>query len=74
MPRTPLPTLYGPRKTFPRKTDAEAFARHLTRELTAGGLPHWVEIVSDSPRRFVTIVHRFDCTGGAACSCGVESA
>jgi hypothetical protein len=72
MSRTLLPALYGPRKTFARKADAEEFARHLTRELTAGGIPHWAEIRSETPRRFVAIVHRFDCDGATGCRCGIE--
>lgn len=66
---TRTPSLYGPRKTFVRLADAEEFARHLTRELTAGGIPHWVEIRTAAARH-TAIVHRFDCEGGRACGCG----
>ena len=65
----PVPSLYGRRKTFARKRDADEFVRHLTRELTAGGVPHWVEVRGETPQRYEVFVHRFACPGGAACGC-----
>ena len=63
-------SLYGPRQSFPTRRAAEAFLRHVTRELTAGGLPHWVEIQETDKPSFVAYVHRFACAGGASCTCG----
>ena len=65
-----MPVLYGPHRSFATRRAAEAFARHLTRELTAGGLPHWVEIQEAVPGRFVAYVHQYDCRAGGACQCG----
>jgi hypothetical protein len=67
-----MPVLYGPHRSFATRRAAEAFARHLTRELTAGGLPHWVEIQDAAPGRFVAFVHQFDCRGGRDCGCARE--
>ena len=47
---------------------AERLARHVTRELTAGGIGHWVEVQAVA-RGFVVFVHRFECAGGEACAC-----
>jgi hypothetical protein len=65
-------SLYGPRRTFSTRSAAEAFVRHVTRELTAGGLPHWVEVQPISNARFLAYVHRFECRGGADCACERE--
>ena len=62
--------IYGPRRTFASRADAERFLRHATRELTAGGLAHWVEAHERAPGRWLAIVHRSACEGGARCSCG----
>jgi len=67
-----MPPLYGPRRTFGTRSAAEAFARHVTRELTAGGLAHWVEVQDITPSRWLAYVHRFDCRGGRACACAEE--
>lgn len=67
-----MPSLYGPRGSFPTRQAADAFARHVTRELTAGGLPHWLEILPEPPARFTAFVHRFSCPGGTECHCASE--
>jgi hypothetical protein len=64
--------LYGARQTFANRSAAENFLRHVTRELTAGGLPHWVEAREVGPSRWVAFVHQFDCEGGAECKCGAD--
>jgi hypothetical protein len=61
--------IYGPRRVFASREAAEKFLRHVTRELTAGGLPHWVEAREAAPKRWVPFVHQFDCQGGADCKC-----
>jgi hypothetical protein len=63
-----MPEIYGPKKRFATRLSAENFERHLTRELTAGGIPHWVEIREDAGG-WVPFVHESQCTGGASCSC-----
>lgn len=67
-----MPPLYGPGRVFATRNAAEAQARHVTRELTAGGLPHWVEVQEVAQQRFRLYVHRFDCRGGPACACEDE--
>jgi hypothetical protein len=69
-----MPELYGPRASFDTRRAAERFVTHLTRELTAGGLPHWCEVRERAPGAFVPIVHQFDCAGGADCGCGGSAA
>jgi hypothetical protein len=63
--------LYGPKKRFSSRSAAEQFLRHVTRELTAGGIAHWVEAREEAPGRWLAFVHRSDCEGSAACRCGV---
>jgi len=65
-------SLYGPRRTFSTRSEADAFARHVTRELTAGGLPHWVEVQPTAKAQFLSYVHRFECRGGPGCICDQE--
>jgi len=67
-----MPALYGPQRSFATRHAAEAFARHLTRELTAGGLPHWVEVQPTTPTRWLAYVHRFACGGGPGCRCETD--
>ena len=67
-------SLYGPRQSFPTRRAAEAFLRHVTRELTAGGLPHWVEVQETTEASFLAYVHRFACPGGPSCSCAQDEA
>jgi hypothetical protein len=62
--------IYGPRRTFASRAAADHFLRHATRELTAGGLAHWVEAREHAPGRWLAIVHRSACAGGERCSCG----
>lgn len=64
-----MPSLYGPRQVFATRASAERFARMLTRELTAGGLAHWVEVQERGPKRWIVFVHAADCAGAAACAC-----
>jgi len=66
------PPLYGARRTFPTQSAAEAFARHVTRELTAGGLPHWVEVQPLGPSSWRVFVHGFECRGGPGCECAQD--
>lgn len=61
--------LYGPKKRFSSRRAAEQFLRHVTRELTAGGIPHWVEAREEAPDRWLAFVHRSDCEDAAACHC-----
>jgi hypothetical protein len=64
-----MPEIHGAKKRFATQQAAENFARHLTRELTAGGIPHWVEVREETPDRWLPIVHRAACLGGADCAC-----
>ena len=70
-----MPSLFGRKRSFSSKAAAEQFVRHLTRELTAGGIPHWVELKEDAgaqPARgvsWVPVLHRAACAGGDACEC-----
>lgn len=65
-----MPSLFGPKRSFPSQRAAEDFIRHLTRELTAGGVAHWVELREDATaKRWTPVLHRARCPGGAACSC-----
>ncbi|HTU60305.1 MAG TPA: hypothetical protein VMF89_17765, partial [Polyangiales bacterium] len=60
----------GPKQTFRSKAAAENFVRHLTRELTAGGIGHWVELREDAAQqRWTPVVHVSSCKGGASCDC-----
>ena len=61
--------LYGLKKRFASRAAAENFLRHTTRELTAGGLPHWIEAREDAPGKWSAWVHRWSCKGGASCRC-----
>jgi hypothetical protein len=65
-----MPEIYGARTPFKTRSAADNFLRHVTRELTAGGLPHWCEIRREAPDRWIPIVHRAECAGGSACACG----
>lgn len=67
-----MPVLYGPHRSFATRAAAETFARHLTRELTAGGLPHWVEIQPAGRASFTAFVHQFDCRPGRDCQCALD--
>jgi hypothetical protein len=62
-----MPSLFGPKQSFRSKQAAENFVRHLTRELTAGGIGHWVELREDGG--WIPVVHRSACSGGADCDC-----
>jgi hypothetical protein len=65
-----MPSLFGPKWTFRDKAAAENFVRQLTRELTAGGIGHWVELREDvSPQGWTPVLHRSSCPGGASCDC-----
>jgi hypothetical protein len=64
-----MPSLFGPKQSFRSRAAAESFIRHLTRELTAGGIGHWVELREDEGPRWTPVVHLSACPGGAACSC-----
>ena len=65
-----MPSLFGPKQTFGSKAAAESFVRHLTRELTAGGIGHWVELREDvSSQRWTPFVHRSSCAGAPSCDC-----
>lgn len=68
-----MPGIYGNKKRFSDRNAAQNFARHLTRELTAGGIAHWVEVLEAAPGGWVPIVHEFACAGGASCACGSEA-
>jgi hypothetical protein len=63
------PEIYGPKRAFGSRAAAERFLQHLTRELTAGGIPHWVEVRQQPPRRWIAVVHAPDCAGGERCRC-----
>jgi hypothetical protein len=63
-----MPNLFGPKQTFRSKDAAERFIRHLTRELTAGGIAHWVELREDAGT-FTPVLHRGACPGADACDC-----
>jgi hypothetical protein len=66
-----MPDLFGPKRSFPSRSAAEQFVRHLTRELTAGGIAHWVELQVDAAGlRWTPVLHRASCPGGDACTCG----
>jgi hypothetical protein len=65
--------LYGPRRSFANPRAAENFLRHLTRELTSGGIPHWTEVRELAPGTWVPFVHKFDCEGGESCRCGAPA-
>jgi hypothetical protein len=67
-----MPGIYGPRRSFATRAAAENFLRHVTRELTAGGLPHWLEAREAAPNRWLAFVHQFDCEGGAGCKCDAD--
>jgi hypothetical protein len=67
-----MPAIYGPRRSFSTRAAADNLLRHVTRELTAGGLPHWVEAREAAPGKWLAIVHEFDCTGSAECKCGAD--
>ncbi|HKU42094.1 MAG TPA: hypothetical protein VJR89_28240 [Polyangiales bacterium] len=60
--------IYGAKRMLREREAAERLARHVTRELTAGGIGHWVEVQAVA-RGFVVFVHRFECAGGEACAC-----
>ena len=64
-----MPEIFGAKKHFATRRAAENFARHLTRELTAAGIPHWVEVREEASDRWLPIVHRAACRGGADCAC-----
>jgi len=65
-----MPSLFGPKQTFRSKAAAESFVQHLTRELTAGGIGHWVELREDkAAQRFTPVVHLARCPGGDRCLC-----
>ena len=65
--------LYGLKKRFKTRAAAENFLRHTTRELTAGGLPHWTEAREDAPGTWSAWVHRWSCKGGASCNCDASA-
>jgi hypothetical protein len=64
-----MPEIYGPKQTFSSRAAAERFLRTLTRELTAGGIAHWVEAREESSRGWIAVVHQPACAGGAQCRC-----
>ncbi len=68
-----MENLYGFKKRFESRAAAENFLRHVTRELTAGGLPHWVEAREDAPGAWSAWVHRWSCTGGESCGCNAPA-
>ena len=72
--RYPMPEIYGVKRHFNDRHTAENFARQLTRELTAGGIAHWIEVRETRPARWVAHVHAFACPGGASCTCGSDDA
>ena len=61
--------LYHLDQHFKTRRSAENFARHVTRELTAGGVPHWVEVRQDAAGLWHARVHRPDCSA-ERCVCG----
>lgn len=66
-----MPSLFGPKQSFRSQAAAESFVRHLTRELTAGGIAHWVELRADADKqRWTPVVHTASCPGGDRCQCG----
>lgn len=67
---TVMAGIYGPRTPCKTRDAAENLIRHTTRELSAGGLPHWCEIREEGPRRWVPVVHEWTCAGGERCACG----
>ncbi|HET8933372.1 MAG TPA: hypothetical protein VFN67_08040 [Polyangiales bacterium] len=70
-----MQSLFGPKRVFASKRAAEEFVRHLTRELTAGGIAHWVELREDpAGRRWTPVLHRGRCPGGADCACNDDLA
>lgn len=66
-------SLFGRKRSFRSKAAAEQFVRHLTRELTAGGIAHWIEIKEERPSALVSswvpTVHRAACPGADKCEC-----
>jgi hypothetical protein len=64
-----MENLYGFKKRFSTRAAADNFLRHVTRELTAGGLPHWIEAREEAPGRWSAWVHHWDCKGGDSCMC-----
>jgi hypothetical protein len=73
MRRARTSEIYGPRRSFATRAAADNLLRHITRELTAGGLPHWVEACEQASGNWLAIVHRFSCGGGMDCKCGSAS-